>query len=69
MSATTLDQNAAEVEEAKGGLKVFNLVVGLIHLAQAIAMLWLSNDFSLPVTRNFMAGPPGTEPTFDPITS
>ena len=66
MSATTLDQNAAEVEEAKGGLKVFNLVVGLIHLAQAIAMLMLSNDFSLPVTRNFMAGPPGTEPTFDP---
>lgn len=64
--ATTLDQTAVEVEEAKGGLKIFNLVVGLIHLVQAIAMLWLSNDFSLPVTRNFMAGPPGTEPTFDP---
>lgn len=57
---------AAEVDEAKAGLRKFNLIVGLIHLVQAIAMLWLSNDFSLPVTRNFMAGPPGTEPTFDP---
>ena len=66
MSSTTFDQTATEVEEARGELKVFNLVVGLIHLAQAIAMLMLSNDFSLPVTRNFMAGPPGTEPTFDP---
>lgn len=57
---------ATEVESAKAGLRTFNLLVGLIHLAQAIAMLWLSNDFSLPITRNFMAGPPGTEPTFDP---
>lgn len=55
-----------EVETASGGLRTFNLVVGLIHLAQAIAMLWLSNDFSLPVTRNYMAGPPGTDPTFEP---
>lgn len=59
------NDTAAEVDEAKGGLRTFNLVVGLIHLVQAIAMLWLSNDFSLPITRNFMAGPPGTEPTFD----
>lgn len=63
--ANSKDDTATEVEEAKGGLKSFNLVVGVIHLVQAIAMLWLSNDFSLPVTRNFMAGPPGTEPTFD----
>ncbi len=63
--ARSVDDTAAEVEEAKGGLRTFNLVVGLIHLVQAIAMLWLSNNFSLPVTRNFMAGPPGTEPTFD----
>lgn len=60
------DAVASEVESARGGLRLFNLVVGLIHLVQAIAMLWLSNDFSLPVTRNFMAGPPGTDPTFDP---
>lgn len=60
------DAVAEEVASAKGGLRTFNLIVGLIHLTQAIAMLWLSNDFALPVTRNFMTGPPGTEPTFDP---
>ena len=52
-----------EVTAAKGGLRTFNLVVGLIHLVQAIAMLWLSNDFSLPVTRTFLTGPPGTDPS------
>lgn len=57
---------ADEVDSARGGLRTLNLVVGIVHLVQAIAMLWLSNDFSLPVTRNFMAGPPGTDPTFDP---
>jgi hypothetical protein len=57
------DAMASEVQSAKGGLRMFNLVVGLIHLAQAIAMLWLSNDFSLPVTRTFLTGPPGTNPS------
>ena len=37
-----------------------NIVIGLIHLAQAIVMLLLSNDFALPVTRTFLEGPPGT---------
>ncbi|CAA9545771.1 MAG: Heliorhodopsin, partial [uncultured Thermomicrobiales bacterium] len=44
------------------GLRRFNLVVGIIHLAQAGAMLALSNDFALPVTRSFLNGPPGTMP-------
>lgn len=57
------DAVASEVQSAKGGLRTFNLVVGLIHLVQAIAMLWLSNDFSLPVTRTFLTGPPGTDPS------
>jgi hypothetical protein len=52
-----------EAQGAAGGLRVFNLVVGLIHLAQAIAMLVLSNDFALPVTRSFLTGQPGTTPT------
>lgn len=60
------DDVANDVEAAKGGLRTFNLVVGLIHLAQAIAMLWLSNDFSLPVTRTFLTGPPGTDPSQEP---
>ncbi len=43
-------------------LRLANLIIGLVHLAQAIVMLILSNDFSLPVTRTFLTGPPGTEP-------
>jgi hypothetical protein len=57
---------AADVEQSKAGLRTFNLVVGLIHLVQGIAMLWLSNDFSLPVTRSFLTGPPGTDPSSEP---
>lgn len=67
MQASSVSTNAArEVEESAGGLRVFNLVVGLIHLAQAILMLWWSNDFSLPVTRTFLTGPPGTDPSTEP---
>lgn len=54
---------ANEVDAARGSLRTLNLVVGLIHLVQAFAMLWLSNDFSLPVTRTFLTGPPGTDPS------
>jgi len=43
-------------------LRVYNLVVGIIHLVQGIAMLALSTDFALPVTRGFLTGPPGTAP-------
>ncbi len=60
--AGTVD-TAADVGNAAGSLRVYNLVIGLIHLAQAIAMLWLSNDFTLPVTRTFLTGPPGTAPS------
>jgi hypothetical protein len=42
-------------------LRPFNLVVGLVHLAQAIALLLLSNDFTLPITARFIAGPPGSD--------
>lgn len=47
-------------------LRRYNLVIGLIHLVQAIAMLVLSNDFTLPVTRTFLTGPPGTTPSQEP---
>ncbi len=50
--------------EALGGLRRDNLIVGLIHLAQVIILIALSNDFSLPVTGSFLDGPPGvTDPT------
>jgi hypothetical protein len=42
-------------------LRRANLVVGLVHAAQAAVILALSNDFSLPVTGAFLEGPPGDE--------
>jgi Heliorhodopsin len=44
-------------------LRRFNLGLGVIHLAQAVAVLLLSNGFTLPVGRTFLSGPPGTAPT------
>lgn len=46
-------------------LRWYNLVVGLLHLVQGIAMVVLSTDFTLPVTRAIPAGPPGTVPDQD----
>jgi hypothetical protein len=42
-------------------LRVANLILGLAHLAQAIAIFALSNSFRLPITASFLSGPPGTE--------
>ena len=48
-------------EEVKfRNLKRFNLIMGCFHLIQALAMLVLANDFSLPVTY--------TEPVYNPVT-
>jgi hypothetical protein len=41
-------------------LRYYNLAMGLVHGAQVAALLALSNDFSLPVTGQFAAGPPGS---------
>lgn len=43
-------------------LRIYNLVMGLFHLGQGIAIVALSNDFKLPVTASFLQGPPGTPP-------
>lgn len=45
-----------------GRLRLLNVVVGLAHLGQAAAILWLSNSFALPVTGSFLGGPPGAGP-------
>lgn len=49
-------------ERRFGRLRLYNLIMGLFHLGQGIAIVMLSNDFKLPVTASFMAGPPGTPP-------
>ena len=44
-------------------LRSWNLSVGLLHLAQAVAILALSNGFSIPLVASVQTGPPGTELT------
>ena len=41
-------------------LRTVNIFAGILHLAQMIAVLALSNDFSLPITATYMSGPPGS---------
>ena len=46
-------------------LRRANIIAGVLHLAQMIVVLALSNDFTLPIVARYMAGPPGstfTEP-------
>lgn len=41
-------------------LRRWNIGVGLVHLVQAVAIVVLSNDFSIPVQARVQTGPPGT---------
>jgi hypothetical protein len=47
-------------DTSTGTLRNWNIGVGLVHLAQAIAILILSNDFEIPVQSKVATGPPGT---------
>ncbi len=50
----------AEVEARFRRLRLYNVVMGLFHAAQGVAILALATDFTLPVTASFLEGPPGT---------
>jgi hypothetical protein len=41
-------------------LRRTNLLLGVLHGAQGVAVLALGNGFALPVTASFMEGPPGS---------
>lgn len=41
-------------------LRTWNISAGFLHLASLVAILALSNSFSLPVTATYMTGPPGS---------
>lgn len=41
-------------------LRVFNIAAGIFHLSLLLVVLLLSNDFALPVTASYLAGPPGS---------
>ncbi len=50
----------AENEARFKKLRLYNLIMGLFHGAQGVAIVALSNEFTLPVTIFRMQGPPGT---------
>jgi hypothetical protein len=49
-------------------LRRYNLLMGTLHLAQAVAILALANGFTLPVVATFMTNAPGVEaPSITPL--
>lgn len=55
-------ENASVPPETGRRLRLYNLAMGFLHAIQGVAVLWLSNDFTLPVVATYMTGPPGLEP-------
>lgn len=43
-------------------LRIYNVVMGSFHAVQGIVVLLIANDFSLPVTANFLEDAPGARP-------
>lgn len=50
----------AELESRLTRLRSFNLVMGLIHALQALAILALANEFAIPIVVHSLTGPPGS---------
>jgi hypothetical protein len=44
------------------GLRIWNLGLTVLHLAQAVLIVVLAGDFAISVTSSFPQGPPGTPP-------
>ncbi len=61
MGAIASDASVRRIEGSER-LRRVNLMLGLLHLAQAAAVLALATGFALPVTAGFLEGPPGTDP-------
>ena len=59
--STIIDTMIHKVTDKKiKPLRTWNIAAGCLHLASLIAVLALSNKFSLPVTATYMTGPPGS---------
>ena len=48
-------------ESEAGRLRRWNFALAALHAAQAIVILALANDFSIPVTVTYLQGPPGSD--------
>jgi hypothetical protein len=42
-------------------LRIFNLVMGFLHLIQAVVMFFIASDASLPITTNYLSPNPGAQ--------
>jgi len=62
MSTVQSVASQSRVEKQIRGLRVWNIVVGLVLAVEAIMVANLTNSFALPVTGGFINGPPGTMP-------
>lgn len=60
-AATTATIPDAPREDVLRGLQPFNAALAVLHAAQAVAILVLSADVTLPVTASFLEGPPGSD--------
>ncbi|RJN32151.1 heliorhodopsin HeR [Nesterenkonia natronophila] len=56
MSPTKLDASRY------AALRRYNILAAVVHAVQALAVVLLATDFTLPVTASYLAGPPGTPP-------
>lgn len=60
-TAIDFDRQTVEVSEQRlGKLRIFNLVMGLLHLVSGSLMVILGNDFELDISTFALDGPPGT---------
>ena len=63
MTTITIDTDREVVDvsdERLTRLRIFNLVMGVLHLVSGAAMVVLGNDTKLPTSTFNLNGPPGT---------
>ncbi len=60
--STTHHEITPAADARLANLRTWNLAMGVLHAVQAIAVLVLANDFTLPVTATFLTNAPGVEP-------
>jgi hypothetical protein len=54
------DQTRIELDARIARLRSFNLVMGIVHAAQAVLILALANGFTIPIVIHPLTGPPGS---------
>ena len=53
--------------ERQAGLRRYNIIAGIFHAVQALAIIVLANNFSLPISVNYLEGPPIPSTTFERV--